>query len=157
MLGTDDGDDDNNNVDDGDNTWKFSCNLFLERSIEMIVRIIGILNSGIWYVPINPRYPIERQKYILSQTSPSCYDTECQWYYLEEKLNRKRRKSKYKSNNRTTNINIIIITIIVIIICKQILQLLSLNIIISNNNRMIRTITMFVITIAIIQILPQLQ
>ncbi len=64
----DDGDD-NNNDDDGDNNWNFSCNLFRM----MIVRIIGILNSGIGYAPINSRYPIERQQYILSQTSPSCY------------------------------------------------------------------------------------
>ncbi len=36
----------------------------------MIVSIIGILNSEVGYVPINPQYPIEIQQYILS---PSCY------------------------------------------------------------------------------------
>ncbi len=42
----------------------------LERSIEMIVSIFGILNSEVGYVPINPQYSIEIQQYIFS---PSCY------------------------------------------------------------------------------------
>ena len=38
----------------------------LERSIELIVSIIGILKSGAAYVPIDPNYPIERQKFMLT-------------------------------------------------------------------------------------------
>ncbi len=37
----------------------------LERSLEMIVGILGILKSGAAYVPIDPNYPKERINYIL--------------------------------------------------------------------------------------------
>ncbi len=42
----------------------------LERSIEMIVSIIGLLKCGAAYVPIDPQYPIERQQFMLQNSSP---------------------------------------------------------------------------------------
>src|SRR4029079_16610065 len=42
----------------------------LERSIEMIVSILAVLKCGSAYVPIDPQYPIERQQYILQDSSP---------------------------------------------------------------------------------------
>ena len=36
----------------------------LERSVEMIVSILAVLKAGAAYVPIDPNYPIERQKYM---------------------------------------------------------------------------------------------
>ncbi len=42
--------------------------IWLERPIEMIVRLIDILNLGAGYVPIDPQYPIESQQYILQET-----------------------------------------------------------------------------------------
>ncbi|MGB0521651.1 MAG: amino acid adenylation domain-containing protein [Flammeovirgaceae bacterium] len=40
----------------------------VERSLEMMVGIIGILKAGSAYVPIDPEYPDERIKYILEDT-----------------------------------------------------------------------------------------
>lgn len=42
--------------------------LCTERSIEMIIGIVGILKAGGAYVPIDPSYPIERQSFILQDT-----------------------------------------------------------------------------------------
>ena len=36
-----------------------------ERSISMVVGAVGIMRAGAAYVPIDPKYPLERQKYIL--------------------------------------------------------------------------------------------
>jgi len=41
----------------------------IERSIEMIVGIMGILKAGAAYVPIDPGYPLERISYILKDTA----------------------------------------------------------------------------------------
>lgn len=40
----------------------------IERSIEMIIGILGILKSGATYVPIDPAYPPDRIRYILDDT-----------------------------------------------------------------------------------------
>ncbi len=40
--------------------------LFCERSIEMIIGLLGILKSGCAYVPLDPMYPHERLKLILN-------------------------------------------------------------------------------------------
>ncbi len=42
--------------------------VFLERSSEMIIAILGILKAGGAYVPIDPTYPIERVIYYLQDT-----------------------------------------------------------------------------------------
>ncbi|MBC8756557.1 amino acid adenylation domain-containing protein [Kordia sp. YSTF-M3] len=42
--------------------------LYMDRSLEMIIGILGILKSGGAYVPIDPAYPIERINYILEDT-----------------------------------------------------------------------------------------
>jgi amino acid adenylation domain-containing protein/non-ribosomal peptide synthase protein (TIGR01720 family) len=41
----------------------------IERSIEMLVGIFGILKSGAAYVPVDPEYPIERITYMLGDTN----------------------------------------------------------------------------------------
>lgn len=43
--------------------------LCLDRSEFMVIAILGILKAGYAYVPIDPRYPEERIKFILSDTS----------------------------------------------------------------------------------------
>ena len=39
--------------------------VFLERSIEMIIAILGILKAGGAFVPIDPNYPEQRIRFIL--------------------------------------------------------------------------------------------
>ena len=40
----------------------------LERSVEMIVSILAVLKAGAAYVPIDPTYPIERQRYMMEDS-----------------------------------------------------------------------------------------
>jgi len=42
----------------------------VERSIELVVGLLGILKAGGAYVPLDPDYPTERLKYILEDASP---------------------------------------------------------------------------------------
>ena len=45
--------------------------LCVERSMEMIIGVLGILKSGGAYVPIDPDYPVERIRYIVEDTEAS--------------------------------------------------------------------------------------
>jgi amino acid adenylation domain-containing protein len=40
----------------------------LERSLEMVIGILGILKAGAAYVPLDPDYPAQRLEYIISET-----------------------------------------------------------------------------------------
>ena len=42
----------------------------VERSLEMVVGLLGILKAGGAYVPLDPAYPAERLSYILEQSNP---------------------------------------------------------------------------------------
>ncbi len=42
----------------------------LERSVEMVVGLLGILKAGAAYVPLDPSYPIERLSYMLNDSAP---------------------------------------------------------------------------------------
>ncbi|BAY66402.1 amino acid adenylation [Calothrix brevissima NIES-22] len=42
--------------------------IYLERSVEMIIAILGILKAGGAYVPLDPTYPQERLEFILQDT-----------------------------------------------------------------------------------------
>ncbi|MBJ3792176.1 AMP-binding protein, partial [Bacillus sp. OA1] len=42
--------------------------IMIERSLEMIIGIMGILKSGAAYLPIDPEYPEERIKYIVEDS-----------------------------------------------------------------------------------------
>ncbi len=44
--------------------------LFLERSLEMLVGLLGILKAGGAYVPIDPEYPPERVAFMLEDADP---------------------------------------------------------------------------------------
>jgi amino acid adenylation domain-containing protein/thioester reductase-like protein len=44
--------------------------LCIERSLEMVVGLLGILKAGGGYVPLDPSYPTERLQYMLSDAAP---------------------------------------------------------------------------------------
>ncbi|WP_435166822.1 amino acid adenylation domain-containing protein [Paenibacillus glycanilyticus] len=43
--------------------------IFMERSLELIVSLLGILKAGGVYVPVDPEHPEDRNRYILSDTA----------------------------------------------------------------------------------------
>ena len=50
--------------------------LCVERSVEMVVGLLGILKAGGAYVPLNPQYPLERLMYMLEDAQISVLVTE---------------------------------------------------------------------------------
>jgi amino acid adenylation domain-containing protein len=54
----------------------FLVGLCVERSLEMVIGILGILKAGGAYVPIDPNYPQERQQFILADANISILVTQ---------------------------------------------------------------------------------
>ena len=63
----------------------------VEKSFNMIICIIGILKSGGAYVPINPKYPIDRIKFILEDTDAKIILTQSR---ISEKITETNKKVK---------------------------------------------------------------
>ena len=57
--------------------------LCVERSLEMVVGLLGILKAGGAYVPLDPRYPTERLQYMLDDSVPQVLLTQA---HLREHL-----------------------------------------------------------------------
>ncbi|MEQ1514822.1 MAG: amino acid adenylation domain-containing protein, partial [Lysobacteraceae bacterium] len=55
----------------------------VERSLEMVVGLLGILKAGGAYVPLDPDYPVERLAYMLEDSAPVALLTQAT---LEERL-----------------------------------------------------------------------
>ncbi|AOM39416.1 non-ribosomal peptide synthetase [Xenorhabdus hominickii] len=55
----------------------------MERSLDMVVALLGILKAGAAYVPLDPEYPTDRLAYILSDSEPVIVLTHS---YLQEQL-----------------------------------------------------------------------
>ena len=51
----------------------------MERSLELVVGILGVLKAGGAYVPIDPGYPFERRQFILSDAQARILLTEQQF------------------------------------------------------------------------------
>lgn len=45
--------------------------ILLERSLDMLVGILGVLKAGAAYVPIDPAYPVERIRYLIEDAAPA--------------------------------------------------------------------------------------
>ncbi|WP_150468540.1 non-ribosomal peptide synthetase, partial [Francisella sp. SYW-9] len=58
--------------------------LCLERSLEMVIGILGVMKAGGAYVPMDPDYPKERFRHILKDTNAELVITQS---YLENRLN----------------------------------------------------------------------
>jgi len=56
--------------------------LCLERSVDLLVGMLGILKAGGAYVPLDPGYPVERLQYMLEQAGVQVVVTEQQWQTL---------------------------------------------------------------------------
>ncbi|HYW09021.1 MAG TPA: amino acid adenylation domain-containing protein, partial [Longimicrobium sp.] len=48
----------------------------VERSLEMVVAVLGVLKAGGAYVPLDPAYPEERLRYMLADSAPAVLLTE---------------------------------------------------------------------------------
>jgi aspartate racemase len=55
----------------------------VERSLEMIVAILGVLKAGGAYIPLDPNYPVERINYMLEDAQPEVIITQT---HLAEKF-----------------------------------------------------------------------
>lgn len=85
----------------------------LDRSIELIASIFGILKAGAVYVPVLPNYPAERKKFIVEDSAPKVivttrekaqgFNTNGQQLFAEEFANEKQNynppQTKVQSNN----------------------------------------------------------
>jgi len=63
----------------------------IERSIEMIVGILGILKAGGYYLQLDPSYPITRLEHMISDSRPVVVLTKSKW---SEKINTRMVKNK---------------------------------------------------------------
>ena len=57
--------------------------VFMERSLEMMLAVLGIVKAGAAYVPLDPNYPAERLSYMLAAASIEVLITQAQ---LEQRL-----------------------------------------------------------------------
>ena len=51
----------------------------MERSLEMMVGLLGVLKAGGAYVPLDPAYPVERLRYMVEDSAPVAVLTQSQW------------------------------------------------------------------------------
>lgn len=55
---------------------EFLVGVYMERSLQMMIALLGILKSGAAYVPLDPTYPESRLRYILEDAGIEVLVTE---------------------------------------------------------------------------------
>ena len=99
----------------------------VERTIEMMVGIIGILKAGGAYVPLDPTYPGERLAFMLEDAQPAVLLTQSRLYQKLPKMieqliyldtNWKKIDRYSQQNPRTTGKNIYLLSCLTILISK---------------------------------------
>jgi len=53
--------------------------LCLDRSLELVIAVMGVIKSGGAYLPLDPAYPPERLKYMLEDAEPAIVVTQSGW------------------------------------------------------------------------------
>ncbi|MFF2290595.1 amino acid adenylation domain-containing protein, partial [Peribacillus butanolivorans] len=89
-----------------------------ERSLEMVIGVLGIIKSGGAYVPIDPKYPEERISYMLTDCSASILlvsgkaevREECEEVSLSETFGDQRMKTNLPNVNTPTDLIYVIYT-----------------------------------------------
>ncbi|WP_066507710.1 non-ribosomal peptide synthetase [Abyssisolibacter fermentans] len=79
--------------------------IMVERSIEMIIGILGIMKAGGVYLPIDPEYPQDRKKYILDDSDVNILLTEKELVVSGEIIDIKDKKILQEDNSNLLNIN----------------------------------------------------
>lgn len=65
-------------------TANTSVGVMIERSIELIISLLGVIKAGAFYVPIDPEYPQERIEYIMNNSGANILLTQ---EILKDKIN----------------------------------------------------------------------
>jgi amino acid adenylation domain-containing protein len=75
----------------------------IERSLEMLIAILGILRAGAAYLPIDPDYPEERIEYILKDSNAKILMVKSKAQRIEERNTRAETESKVKNTTDRNN------------------------------------------------------
>lgn len=61
--------------------------IFLERSVEMVIAVLGVLKSGCCYLPLDPLFPTERIRYMFEDSGARALITQVSFKNKFERLN----------------------------------------------------------------------
>ncbi|HLP57231.1 MAG TPA: amino acid adenylation domain-containing protein [Candidatus Deferrimicrobium sp.] len=76
----------------GGNAYNRAVALLFAHGSDMISGIFGVLKSGSIYVPLDPKYPVERLEYMLHDSAARLIVTHNEYYDLAQKLKERARR-----------------------------------------------------------------